>query len=209
MPVAAAKRKRAEVPQYCGRIQSTKSSGFCSKKVRISSNKHHQRRLAVQRLRSPDGGRQSPQKLKHFLSKDRLEHSYRVADLAIKLAKIYNEDLYRAEVAGLLHDCAKELTVKDYKKYGICKNNIENFDLILRDAVGILHSFVSREFAKVEFGIDHISIKSHSRFNVFHVSNFTQATFHSQKISTIFELFIISIFSFSSILFELIGSALG
>ena len=36
--LAVAKRRRAET---LGGIQSAKSSGFCSKKVRISSNKHH------------------------------------------------------------------------------------------------------------------------------------------------------------------------
>ncbi|MCK4520757.1 hypothetical protein KAT95_02715 [Candidatus Parcubacteria bacterium] len=37
--LAVAKQRRAET---LGGIQSAKSSGFCSKKVRISSNKHHQ-----------------------------------------------------------------------------------------------------------------------------------------------------------------------
>ena len=36
--LAVAKRRRTET---LGGIQSAKSSGFCSKKVRISSNKHH------------------------------------------------------------------------------------------------------------------------------------------------------------------------
>ncbi|MBU4141354.1 hypothetical protein KKE99_00565, partial [Patescibacteria group bacterium] len=37
---AVAKRRRAET---LGGIQSAKSSGFCSKWVRISSNRHHQK----------------------------------------------------------------------------------------------------------------------------------------------------------------------
>ena len=36
--LAKAKRRRAET---LGGVQSAKSSGFCSKKVRISSNRHH------------------------------------------------------------------------------------------------------------------------------------------------------------------------
>jgi len=39
LPVAAAKRRRAET---LGGIQSSKSSGFCSKKVRISSKQYRQ-----------------------------------------------------------------------------------------------------------------------------------------------------------------------
>jgi hypothetical protein len=38
LPVAVAKRRRAET---LGGIQSAKSSGFCSKKVLTSSNRHH------------------------------------------------------------------------------------------------------------------------------------------------------------------------
>ncbi|MFH0972544.1 MAG: hypothetical protein V1768_00925, partial [Patescibacteria group bacterium] len=40
--LAEAERRRAET---LGGIQSAKSSGFCSKWVRISSNKHHQNRI--------------------------------------------------------------------------------------------------------------------------------------------------------------------
>jgi len=42
--LAEAKRRRAET---LGGIQSAKSSGFCSKKVRISSNRHHHIELVV------------------------------------------------------------------------------------------------------------------------------------------------------------------
>lgn len=54
LPVAAAKRRRAET---LGGIQSAKSSGFCSKKVRISSKQYRQlshfekTRLVASRLR--------------------------------------------------------------------------------------------------------------------------------------------------------------
>jgi len=47
---AVAKRRRTET---LGGIQSAKSSGFCSKKVRISSNKHHHIELAASLGASP------------------------------------------------------------------------------------------------------------------------------------------------------------
>jgi hypothetical protein len=42
--LAEAERRRAET---LGGIQSAKSSGFCSKKVRISSNRHHQNSVFI------------------------------------------------------------------------------------------------------------------------------------------------------------------
>ena len=48
--LAEAKRRRAET---LGGIQSAKSSGFCSKKVRISSNKHHHIELVASLGASP------------------------------------------------------------------------------------------------------------------------------------------------------------
>jgi len=48
--LAKAKRRRAET---LGGVQSAKSSGFCSKWVRISSNKHHHIELAASLGASP------------------------------------------------------------------------------------------------------------------------------------------------------------
>jgi predicted HD superfamily hydrolase involved in NAD metabolism len=45
--------------------------------------------------------------LKKELSKDRYQHTIRVAYTAMCLAMRYEEDLERAQLAGLLHDCAK------------------------------------------------------------------------------------------------------
>ena len=52
-----------------------------------------------------------------------------------------------------LHDCAKELPIEDYHKYKIQIQKIKNFDFFLQNAKDVVHSFASREFAKVEFGI--------------------------------------------------------
>ena len=46
--------------------------------------------------------------LKGMLSKHRFEHSLNVADEAVRLAKLYNADVDKAETAGLLHDIMKE-----------------------------------------------------------------------------------------------------
>ena len=58
------------------------------------------------------------QELKNILSKDRYEHTLGVASTAICLAMRYEYDLEKAEVAGLLHDCAK--CMSDEKKLKKC-----------------------------------------------------------------------------------------
>ena len=47
--------------------------------------------------------------LKHSLSMQRFEHSLRVADFSKKLAQSYGLNENSAYLAGLIHDCAKEI----------------------------------------------------------------------------------------------------
>lgn len=46
--------------------------------------------------------------LSKMLKKTRYEHVLRVRDKAIELAKLYNQDVTKIELAALLHDCAKQ-----------------------------------------------------------------------------------------------------
>ena len=57
--------------------------------------------------------------LSKMLKKTRYEHVLRVRDKAIELAKLYNQDSVKIELAALLHDCAKnneEMYLDKYKK---------------------------------------------------------------------------------------------
>lgn len=45
--------------------------------------------------------------LKKKMDEDRFEHTIGVAYTSVCLAMRYGEDLHKAELAGLLHDCAK------------------------------------------------------------------------------------------------------
>ena len=49
--------------------------------------------------------------LKEHLSKKRYNHSVNVAGAALELARRYGGDADKAYVAGLLHDCAKDLDI--------------------------------------------------------------------------------------------------
>ena len=45
--------------------------------------------------------------LRKYLDRDRFEHSEGVMYTAAALAMRYGEDLEKAQIAGILHDCAK------------------------------------------------------------------------------------------------------
>ncbi|WMJ82334.1 bis(5'-nucleosyl)-tetraphosphatase (symmetrical) YqeK [Clostridium sp. MB40-C1] len=49
------------------------------------------------------------QYLKENLKESRFKHSISVMETAVKLADIYGEDIEKAKIAGLVHDCAKYL----------------------------------------------------------------------------------------------------
>ena len=51
--------------------------------------------------------------LKKKLDSDRYQHTLGVAYTAICLAMRYEVDLEQAELAGLLHDCAKNISDKE------------------------------------------------------------------------------------------------
>lgn len=75
-------------------------------------------------------------KLKDNLSPERYEHSLGVEFTATSLAMVYHADIEKAEIAGLLHDCAKHIHNEDKishalygpevatEKYGITDSEI-------------------------------------------------------------------------------------
>ena len=60
-------------------------------------------------------------RLKEYLTRDRFIHTQGVMYTATALAMCHGEDLVKAQVAGLLHDCAK--CIPTGKKLKICKKN--------------------------------------------------------------------------------------
>ncbi len=102
--------------------------------------------------------------LKKILGEERLEHSVNTSKVARKLAIKYDCDADKAEVAGLLHDCAKDLDYKTLEKM-VFEYNIE-LDEIIRKIPKLLHPLVGAVIAKKEFNIqDPVilkAIKAHS-----------------------------------------------
>lgn len=89
--------------------------------------------------------------LKNRLSSRRYEHSLRVADEAVRLAKVYNVSEEKAYIAGLLHDIAKEFTLEENKEW------ILKFDkdyLLSVDFKRVIHSEVGALVVKELYNLD-------------------------------------------------------
>ncbi len=91
-------------------------------------------------------------KLETMLDKDRLSHSIGVCETAKKLAEINNADVKKAEIAGLIHDCAK--CFSDEKLIEIAKKNGIEIDDVSRAQPNLLHGPVGAIIAKEEFLVD-------------------------------------------------------
>ena len=90
-------------------------------------------------------------RLADHLSAKRLEHSKQVADMAATLASYHGVDLLKARLAGLLHDCARELSFKEMfaaaREASICWGEEEEAEPVL------LHAAVSAAWARERYDI--------------------------------------------------------
>ena len=100
---------------------------------------------------------------KDVMTKSRYEHTLGVEFTAASLAMRYEVDIEKAELAGLLHDCAKcidsEDTLDECKKY-----NIELTDVEKRNPF-LIHSKLGAVPAKKLYGVDDEDIISAIRFH--------------------------------------------
>ena len=92
-------------------------------------------------------------KLKKYLDEDRLWHTLGVMQMSASLAIRYDYPMERAQLAGLLHDCAKCIPAK--KKLKICKDNkipVTDFE---REHTFLLHAKVGA-WEKIVYIADYI-----------------------------------------------------
>ncbi len=91
------------------------------------------------------------QLLKSSLTHKRYQHSLAVQATAVGLAKKYNCSIDKASIAGLIHDCAKDLPLEELLNY------VERFGIILdsvtKKQTELIHAVVGAELARREFGI--------------------------------------------------------
>lgn len=89
--------------------------------------------------------------LKSSLDKDRYRHTLGVSSTAICLAMKYEVDLEKAELAGLLHDCAK--CIPDEKKLKKCIEHNISINDIEKQQPYLLHSKLGAFIAMDKYGI--------------------------------------------------------
>ena len=94
------------------------------------------------------------EKLQSSLSIKRYIHTLGVVKEAKKLAKIYgNEETKdKAEVAALLHDCAKDYPLELKKR--LCKEYHIELDDIIKSQMDLAHPLLGAEVAKREYLVD-------------------------------------------------------
>ncbi len=90
--------------------------------------------------------------LQRLLSKERYEHSLLVADAAKNLATVYNLDVDKAYLAGLLHDIAKEFSSQENEKW-LQKYNL-NPALLLPENKKIIHADIGAVYVAEDYHFD-------------------------------------------------------
>ena len=94
--------------------------------------------------------------LKKKLDPFRYEHTLGVAYTAMCLAMKYGEDLYKAEMAGLLHDCAKcypdDVKLAKCEKYNISITEVE------RRNPSLVHAKLGAFLAMNKYGVTDMDI---------------------------------------------------
>ena len=94
--------------------------------------------------------------LRKYLDRDRFEHSEGVMYTAAALAMRYGEDLEKAQIAGILHDCAK--CIPDSKKLKICEKNHIEITEAEKSSPFLLHAKVGAYIAKEKYDIEDTEI---------------------------------------------------
>ncbi len=91
-------------------------------------------------------------KMKKCLDKDRYQHTLGVAYTAASLAMRYGEDIERAFLAGLLHDCAK--CIPNDEKYEMCDEYGIELSKAEQEIPSLVHAKLGAYLASEKYGID-------------------------------------------------------
>lgn len=119
------------------------------------------------------------EKLKNCLTSERYMHSIGVMEMAAELAKQFNYNIIKAEIAGLLHDCAKCLSTEELEKYSYCLCECE------RESKKTWHAPIGALIAEKEYGITDKEILSAIRWHTIgktNMSDFEKIIFIADKI---------------------------
>ena len=94
--------------------------------------------------------------IKSKLMPERYAHVLSVRELALDLAKKYGADLWKVNLAVLLHDCAKWMRTSE--QYEAVASHEIQLDEIERHNPSLLHALIGVEFAVSRFKVDNPEI---------------------------------------------------
>lgn len=121
--------------------------------------------------------------LKENLSDERFSHSLGTQKMAIELAEKFGLDREKASLAGLLHDCAKEISFEESVR--ILKESDIEIDEDELNSKKIIHAPMSAYLAKTLFNISDFEILDAIRFHTIGrigMSDFEKIIFLADKI---------------------------
>jgi predicted HD superfamily hydrolase involved in NAD metabolism len=95
-------------------------------------------------------------KLERELTPKRFIHSINVMNSSVMLAKKYCEDVRKAELAGLLHDCARN--IKGTEIFNLCEKFSIEVDEISRKKPELLHGPIGAKLAETEYSVTDTTI---------------------------------------------------
>lgn len=85
------------------------------------------------------------------MTRKRFSHTLAVAYTARQLARLHSVDMDKAELAAVLHDCAKCLPLKEMRR--ICEENHLTDDPAVLESGALMHSIAGAHLARTEYGI--------------------------------------------------------
>ncbi len=114
---------------------------------------------------------QMKEKLSTMLTEHRYTHSIGVMETAEKMARIFGTDTEKALVAGLLHDCAKQIDRSVQLK--MCKERGIEIDDIKKSAPSLVHADLGASVAETEFGVNNEDILNSIKYHTLGRENMT------------------------------------
>ncbi|MCX7710089.1 MAG: bis(5'-nucleosyl)-tetraphosphatase (symmetrical) YqeK [Clostridia bacterium] len=102
-------------------------------------------------------------KLEGVLTAKRFVHSLNVMKTSMELAQKYGEDKEKAAIAGLLHDCARE--IRGEELFNQCKKYHIHIDDIDRIQPELLHGQLGVEIAREHYGVEDPAILKAIRYH--------------------------------------------
>lgn len=114
-------------------------------------------------MKKTDSMRQLSKAMKKVQDSRRYEHTLGVAYTATALAMRYNAPLKEAQMAGMLHDCAKCLS--DEKRLSICEKHRISVTEVERRNPFLLHAKVGAYLAEKKYGVRNQDVLNAIRYH--------------------------------------------